>query len=33
MSFTVEVASLTQLKKALQLVEDVKGVLSAGRKY
>jgi GTP pyrophosphokinase len=33
MSFTVEVATLTQLKKALQLVEEVKGVLSAGRKY
>jgi GTP pyrophosphokinase len=33
MSFTVEVASLTQMKKALQLVEEVKGVLSAGRRY
>ena len=33
MSFTVEVASLLQLKKALQLVEEVRGVLSAGRRY
>ncbi|MEP7085286.1 MAG: bifunctional (p)ppGpp synthetase/guanosine-3',5'-bis(diphosphate) 3'-pyrophosphohydrolase, partial [Betaproteobacteria bacterium] len=32
MFFTVEVASLTQLKRALQLVEEVKGVLSAGRR-
>ena len=33
MSFTVEVASLQQLKKALQLVEEVKGVMQAGRRY
>ena len=33
MSFTVEVASLAQLKRALQLVEEVKGVMSAGRRY
>ena len=33
MSFTVEVASLAQLKKALRLVEDVKGVMQAGRRY
>ena len=32
MFFTVEVASLAQLKRALQLVEEVKGVLSAGRR-
>ena len=32
MFFTVEVASLGQLKKAMQLVEEVKGVLSAGRR-
>ena len=31
MFFTVEVRSLTQLKQALRLVEEVKGVLSAGR--
>ena len=32
MFFTVEVQSLVQLKQALRLVEDVKGVLSAGRR-
>jgi GTP pyrophosphokinase len=32
MFFTVEVQSLGQLKRALQLVEEVKGVLSAGRR-
>ena len=32
MFFTVEVASLAQLKRALQLVEEVKSVLSAGRR-
>ena len=32
MSFTVEIGSLAQLKKALQAVGDVKGVLSAGRR-
>ncbi len=32
MFFTVEVRSLAQLKGALQLVEEVKGVLSAGRR-
>ncbi|MBK9607529.1 MAG: bifunctional (p)ppGpp synthetase/guanosine-3',5'-bis(diphosphate) 3'-pyrophosphohydrolase [Betaproteobacteria bacterium] len=32
MFFTVEVQSLAQLKQALRLVEDVKGVLSAGRR-
>lgn len=32
MFFTVEVRSLDQLKRALQLVEEVKGVLSAGRR-
>ena len=32
MSFTVEVASLDQLKKSLQAVGDVRGVLSAGRR-
>ena len=32
MFFTVEVGSLGQLKKAMQLVELVKGVMSAGRR-
>ena len=32
MFFTVEVRSLAQLKAAMQLVEEVKGVLSAGRR-
>jgi GTP pyrophosphokinase len=32
MSFTVEIGSLAQLKKALQTVSDVRGVLSAGRR-
>ncbi len=32
MSFTLEVKSLDQLKKALGLVQDVHGVLSAGRR-
>ena len=32
MSFTVEVGSLGQLKKALHVVGEVKGVMSAGRR-
>ena len=32
MAFTIEVRSLDALKRALALVRDVKGVLSAGRK-
>jgi len=32
MFFVIEVRSLEQLKRALQLVEEVKGVLSAGRR-
>ena len=32
MFFTVEVQSRAQLKQALRLVEEVKGVLSAGRR-
>jgi hypothetical protein len=32
MSFTLEVKSLEQLKHALGLVQDVSGVLSAGRR-
>ena len=32
MSFTLEVKSLDQLKRALALVQDVSGVLSAGRR-
>ena len=32
MSFTIEVKSLEQLKKALGLVQEVQGVLSAGRR-
>jgi GTP pyrophosphokinase len=32
MSFTLEVKSLDQLKSALALVQDVSGVLSAGRR-
>jgi GTP pyrophosphokinase len=32
MSFTLEVRSLEQLKRALGLVQDVPGVLSAGRR-
>jgi GTP pyrophosphokinase len=32
MSFTLEVRSLDQLKSALALVQDVSGVLSAGRR-
>jgi hypothetical protein len=32
MSFTLEVKSLDQLKTALAMVQDVSGVLSAGRR-
>ena len=32
MAFTLEVKSLDALKRALALVQDVKGVLSAGRR-
>jgi GTP pyrophosphokinase len=32
MSFTLEVKSLDQLKAALAMVQDVSGVLSAGRR-
>jgi len=32
MSFTLEVQGLEQLKRALALVQDVSGVLSAGRR-
>ncbi len=32
MSFTLEVPDLAQLKRALALVRDVHGVLSAGRR-
>jgi len=32
MSFTLEVRSLEQLKQALRLVQEVPGVLSAGRR-
>ena len=32
MSFTIEIGSLDQLKKALHAVGEVKGVLGAGRR-
>jgi GTP pyrophosphokinase len=32
MSFTLEVASIAQLKRALALVKDVRGVMSAARR-
>ena len=32
MSFTLEVQSVTQLKRALALVKDVRGVMSATRR-
>lgn len=32
MSFTVEIGSIAQLKKALRAVGEVKGVMSAGRR-